>query len=74
MSDVKKCDRCGEIYEQLSGYKIRMQKLTSNYWGDPRDLCPKCKEELDCWMRGTAVEPKEETDESKRIDINNTCQ
>ena len=62
--DVKRCDRCGSIYEYENGsfLLVEADTLTASRWcwcGKPvkkKDICPDCKIALEKWMK-----PKEDT-------------
>lgn len=46
MSDVKKCDRCGRVYDKgiagLRAIEVNNQRV---------DLCPLCGNQLDRWLK-----------------------
>lgn len=47
--DVKKCDRCGDVFD-IDGYllinKKYITKVARSIFGNNYDLCEKCKEEF----------------------------
>lgn len=54
MAVARKCDRCGAFYDEP-----KMSEVCGIWWmcgaatvGSPRDLCPKCTDELSDWMEG----------------------
>ena len=54
MAVARKCDRCGAFYDIPETGEV-----SGIYWmygvaavGSPRDLCPKCTDELSDWMEG----------------------
>lgn len=54
MAVARKCDRCGTFYDMP-----KTGEVSGIYWmygvetvGSPRDLCPKCTDELSDWMEG----------------------
>lgn len=54
MAVARKCDRCGTFYDEP-----KMSEVCGIWWmcgaatvGSPRDLCPKCTDELSDWMEG----------------------
>ena len=54
MAVARKCDRCGTFYDEQ-----KMSEVCGIWWmcgaatvGSPRDLCPKCTDELSDWMEG----------------------
>ena len=54
MAVARKCDRCGTFYNMP-----KTDEVSGIYWmygvaavGSPRDLCPKCTDELSDWMEG----------------------
>ena len=54
MAVARKCDRCGAFYDEPETGEV-----SGIYWmygvaavGSPRDLCPKCTDELSDWMEG----------------------
>jgi hypothetical protein len=60
MSNAKKCDRCGKLYELYDGCKVQKGGHSYNKvaflrsWNDPckeYDLCPECMELLIKWMK-----------------------
>lgn len=59
--DVKRCDRCGSIYEYKDGSFLLVEAHThdaSRWCGMPvkkKDICPACKIAFEEWMK-----PKEE--------------
>ena len=79
MSDAKKCDRCGILYEikydkdrpSYNGQKVhRFSLISTNLSGDPTgeydyDLCPNCACALMSWF----IKPKEKEDISEEPDI-----
>lgn len=59
MSNAKKCDRCGKLYENYEGYEVenggnKYNILTLlHHWktvSRSYDLCPKCMESLIEWI------------------------
>lgn len=60
MSNAKKCDRCGKLYELYEGYSVeeggnRYDKfILVHHWssaGRDYDLCPECMESLIEWIK-----------------------
>ena len=54
MAVARKCDRCGAFYDEP-----KMSEVCGIWWmcgveavGGPRDLCPKCTDELSDWIEG----------------------
>ena len=54
MAVARKCDRCGTFYDMP-----KTGEVSGIFWmygvetvGSPRDLCPKCTDELSDWMEG----------------------
>ena len=54
MAVARKCDRCGTFYDMP-----KTGEVSGIWWmygvetvGSPRDLCPKCTDELSDWMEG----------------------
>ena len=54
MAVARKCDRCGAFYDMP-----KTGEVSGIWWmygvetvGSPRDLCPKCTDELSDWMEG----------------------
>ena len=54
MAVARKCDRCGTFYDMP-----KTGEVSGIWWmygvetvGSPRDLCPKCTDELSEWMEG----------------------
>ena len=54
MAVARKCDRCGTYYDIP-----KVGEISGIFWmygvetvGSPRDLCPKCTDELSDWMEG----------------------
>ena len=60
MSDIKKCDRCGEAYEPLltgitlddEWWRYEVYKECHPYEQIEMDLCPDCRKELYKWLGG----------------------
>jgi hypothetical protein len=60
MSDIKKCDRCGEAYEPLltgitlddEWWRYEVHKDCHPYEKIKIDLCPDCRKELYKWLGG----------------------
>lgn len=48
MMNVKRCDRCGVIYDIPPVNKTNDVRLTKDC--SPVDLCPKCREKLNNWF------------------------
>lgn len=56
MANVRKCDKCGElyeIYEQLPD-DFTVCQLTKRFCWNSLDLCPSCQVDLILWMHGKA--------------------
>lgn len=56
--DVKKCDRCGAVYDVKDSkgeYRFRISDLEPNL--HIVDLCPKCMQELDNFMGNRRFSP-----------------
>ena len=58
MSEAKKCDRCGKLYENYRGvelnnigYKYHYVRLCGNGVFTELDLCEPCMTELANWLR-----------------------
>lgn len=60
MSNAKKCDRCGNLYEDYDGYEVtkkgnKYDKLSlRHHWktvARDYDLCPKCMKSLVKWLK-----------------------
>ena len=53
MADVKRCDRCGAIYEKELKDNCQIQKIDTerNY-----DLCPHCSEKFNEFIWGKRLE------------------
>jgi len=54
MAVARKCDRCGTFYDMP-----KVDEVSGIWWmcgaatvGSPRDLCPKCTDELSDWLEG----------------------
>lgn len=59
MSDIKKCDRCGEAYEpdfninlDDNWWRFNLRKDCYPYEEIKIDLCPDCRKELYKWLGG----------------------
>jgi hypothetical protein len=56
MSDAKKCDRCGEFYEQITTRKYQLRANVNQSSTTPstdyqtRDLCSECYDGLTEWF------------------------
>lgn len=64
MAMIRKCDRCGKVYEHYTGqidkYSLGANAIRYMYVGkydityelrkEPIDLCPKCFESFNEWM------------------------
>lgn len=55
MSEAKKCDRCGKLYEKYDTYEDNGIIFTcgdneEGGTGDKIDLCPDCMKELKNWI------------------------
>lgn len=48
MADAKKCDRCGEYYDD-GKCKLRIYDRNPAFY-NPLDLCEKCETELEQWF------------------------
>ena len=57
---AKKCDRCGELYEEYNhkspnkpnSIKTLSENVNGNYClVDIYDLCPECMEQLNQWLK-----------------------
>lgn len=58
-----KCDRCGKLFEKYEGQGTRMfYSITKDpcSTSDYLDLCPKCNDELQKWIRNVESEGDEE--------------
>lgn len=72
MANARKCDRCGELYENYDrstakgkGNSIMVTNVDSDrsYWPKPLlDLCPECMDEFEAWLRDTKVKKKAASD------------
>ena len=61
MALAKKCDRCGKFYEaynttndseNINGIMtLNLDDLRKYYSHKPLDLCPKCKDAFEEWMK-----------------------
>lgn len=60
MTNAKKCDRCGKLYELYDGYEVvkggNMYNTLGlfNHWDSAiqsYDLCPECMESLIKWIK-----------------------
>ena len=60
MSDAKKCDRCGALYEPHC-MTIIITKATE-LRRRTKDLCPVCQDSFESWLY---IKPKEAEDEPK---------
>lgn len=55
--DMKRCDRCGSIYEYEDGSFLLVESdtLSASRWcGKPvkkKDICPACKIAFEKWMK-----------------------
>ena len=63
MANVKKCDRCGRIYEEnksvfqnkkVTGVALACGKR-SMYCGSVKELCDDCIDELKAWLQNCNV-------------------
>lgn len=60
MSNIKKCDRCGEAYDPLltnitfdeEWWRYEVQRDCHPYEIIKIDLCPNCRKELYKWLGG----------------------
>lgn len=66
MAVARKCDRCGAFYDEP-----KMSEVCGIWWmcgsatvGSPRDLCPKCTDELSDWMEGGKLNAQHGEDRS----------
>lgn len=59
MSDIKKCDRCGEAYDPLltgitfddEWWRYEVHKDCHPYEKIKIDLCPNCRKKLYNWLK-----------------------
>ena len=51
MSDVKKCDRCGTVYEKTSKSRVIYEYFSAGIGMTKNcgDVCPKCAGKFDKW-------------------------
>ena len=66
MAVARKCDRCGTFYDMP-----KTGEVSGIWWmygvetvGSPRDLCPKCTNELSDWMEGGKLNAQHGEDRS----------
>ena len=60
MSDIKKCDRCGEVYDPLltgitlddEWWRYEVRRDCHPYEEIKIDLCPDCRKKLCKWIKG----------------------
>lgn len=60
MSDIKKCDRCGEAYDPLltgitlddEWWRYSVHRDCHPYEEIKIDLCPECRKKLVNWLKG----------------------
>jgi hypothetical protein len=58
MSQINKCDRCGDVFEK-GGWRVMVGEvinsqfaITSEVVNSQVDICPKCHESYKAWMKG----------------------
>lgn len=56
MSTARKCDKCGEFYDEYnySENNFSVCQLDHRNTWNCCDLCPKCQVDLTLWMQGKA--------------------
>lgn len=51
MANAYKCDVCGHLYVRSYVPDITIKHYRHGYGEDRYDLCPKCQEELETWLK-----------------------
>ena len=59
MEDIKKCDRCGTLYEMPERNKLTITKEIGFFNFKTLALCPQCQKELEKWLEEKWIKNKE---------------